>query len=100
MLRVSEARQPEPPPVAVAIVTSVLGALAGRRNDRTPPWTFIAGQVNPGESPADAAIREVKEETGLDVIAGRVLGRRVHPATSRTLIYLAARPVDPDRLDV
>jgi len=100
MLRVTEARHPEPPPVAVAIVTSPYGVLAGRRNDQTPPWTFIAGQVDPGESPADAAVREVKEETGLDVIAGRVLGRRVHPATSRTMIYLAARPADPERLDV
>ena len=100
MLRIIETRQPEPPPVAVAIVTSERGVLAGRRNDQTPSWTFIAGQVDPGESPADAAVREVGEETGLDVTAGRVLGRRVHPATSRTMIYLAARPADPQRLDV
>jgi 8-oxo-dGTP diphosphatase len=100
MLRITEARQPEPPPVAVAIVTSEHGVLAGRRNDQTPPWTFIAGQIDPGESPADAAVREVREETGLNVTAGRVLGRRVHPATDRTMIYLAARPADPRRLGV
>jgi 8-oxo-dGTP pyrophosphatase MutT (NUDIX family) len=100
MLRITEARQPEPPPVAVAIVTSERGVLAGRRNDQTPPWTFIAGQVDAGESPADAAVREVREETGLDVTAGRVLARRVHPATSRTMIYLAARPVDQQQPDV
>jgi 8-oxo-dGTP pyrophosphatase MutT (NUDIX family) len=93
MLRVTDARQPEPQPVVAAIVTSDLGVLAGRRNDETPPWTFIAGKIEPGESPADAAVREVKEETGLDVKPGRVLGRRVHPATHRTMIYLAAQPV-------
>jgi 8-oxo-dGTP pyrophosphatase MutT (NUDIX family) len=92
MLRVTGARQPEPPPVVAAIVTSDLGVLAGRRNDQTPPWTFIAGKIEPGESPADAAVREVKEETGLDVKPGRVIGRRVHPATNRTMIYLAAQP--------
>jgi 8-oxo-dGTP pyrophosphatase MutT (NUDIX family) len=93
MLRVTAAREPEPAPVAAAIVTSELGVLAGRRNDQTPPWTFIAGKVEPGESPADAAVREVKEETGLEVTPGRVLGRRVHPSTGRTMIYLAAKPV-------
>jgi 8-oxo-dGTP pyrophosphatase MutT (NUDIX family) len=92
MLRISASRQPEPPPVAAAIVTSPLGVLAGRRNDGTPPWTFIAGKIQAGESPADAAVREVKEETGLDVVPGRILGRRVHPATQATMVYLAARP--------
>jgi 8-oxo-dGTP pyrophosphatase MutT (NUDIX family) len=92
MLRVTAARTPEPPPVVAAIVTSELGVLAGRRNDQTPPWTFIAGKLQPGESPADAAVREVKEETGLDVTPGRVLGRRVHPSTGRAMIYLAAKP--------
>ena len=79
-------------PVATAIVTSELGVLVGRRNDGKPPWTFIAGEVEPRESPADAAIREVKEETGLRVEIGEVIGERVHPKTGRTMIYLAATP--------
>ena len=64
----------------------------GRRNDGSPPWTFIAGKIEPGESPADAAVREVKEETGLRIAAGGVIGRRVHPKTNRTMVYMAARP--------
>lgn len=88
------ATTPERQPVAAAIVTSHLGVLAGRRNDGKPPWTFIAGEVEPGESIADAAVREVKEETGLEVRAGHhEIGRRVHPKTSRTMIYLACTPV-------
>jgi 8-oxo-dGTP pyrophosphatase MutT (NUDIX family) len=84
---------PEPQPVVAAIVTSARGVLIGKRRDGKPPWTFIAGEIEPGESPADAAVREVKEETGLLVTAGKVIGRRVHPATGRTMVYMAARPV-------
>ena len=84
---------PEPEPVVAAIVTSRAGVLVGRRNDGKPPWTFIAGKIEPGESPADAAVREVKEETGLRIRAGGVIGRRVHPKTGRTMVYMAARPV-------
>jgi 8-oxo-dGTP pyrophosphatase MutT (NUDIX family)/transcriptional regulator with XRE-family HTH domain len=83
----------DPQPVAAAIVTSPLGVLVGRRADGKPPWTFIAGEIEPGEQPADAAVREVKEETGLEVTAGAVIGQRVHPATRRMMTYLAARPV-------
>jgi 8-oxo-dGTP pyrophosphatase MutT (NUDIX family)/DNA-binding transcriptional regulator YhcF (GntR family) len=83
---------PEPASVVAAIVTSPLGVLVARRNDGKPPWTFIAGEIEPGESPADAAVREVKEETGLRILSGRVIGRRVHPQTGRTMVYMAARP--------
>jgi 8-oxo-dGTP pyrophosphatase MutT (NUDIX family) len=87
------ATAPEKQPVVAAIVTSHLGVLVGRRNDGKPPWTFIAGEIEPGESQADAAIREVKEETGLLVHAGKhEIGRRVHPKTGRTMIYLACSP--------
>lgn len=81
---------PERQPVVAAVVTSSLGVLVGRRNDGQPLWTFIAGEVEPGESPDDAAIREVKEETGLRVRLGGEIGRREHPVTGRTMIYIAA----------
>ena len=88
------ATDPEQQPVVAAIVTSHLGVLAGRRNDGKPPWTFIAGEIEPGENQVDAAVREVKEETGLEVRAGHVeIGRRVHPKTKRTMVYLACTPV-------
>jgi 8-oxo-dGTP pyrophosphatase MutT (NUDIX family) len=89
------ANTPEPQPVVAAIVTSHLGVLGGRRHDNRPPWTFIAGEIEPGESQTDAAVREVKEETGLRVRAGRQeIGRRVHPITGRTMIYLACTPTE------
>ena len=88
----------EPQPVVAAIVTSRLGVLVGRRNDGKPLWTFLAGEIEPGESPADCAVREVKEEAGLVVRPGRVIGRRVHPKTQRAMVYISARPAGP--LDV
>ena len=47
----------------------------------------------PGEPPADTIVREVKEETGLEIEAGEVIGMRVHPQTGRTMIYVAGHPV-------
>jgi 8-oxo-dGTP pyrophosphatase MutT (NUDIX family)/transcriptional regulator with XRE-family HTH domain len=81
-------------PIVAAIVTSDRGVLVGRRNDGKPPWTFIAGEQDAvkDELPQDTAIREVKEETGLRIQAGEVIGERVHPQTGRTMIYLAATP--------
>jgi 8-oxo-dGTP pyrophosphatase MutT (NUDIX family) len=84
----------EPQPVVAAVVTSHLGVLVGRRNDGKPPWTFIAGEIQSGESPTDAVVREVREETRLLVRAAeRELGRRVHPWTGRMMIYLACYPL-------
>lgn len=88
------ATEPEQQPVVAAIVTSPLGVLASRRHDGKPLWGFISGEIEPGESATDAAVREVKEETGLEVQAGQhEIGRRVHPKTKRTMVYLACTPV-------
>lgn len=88
-------------PIVAAIVTSDRGVLVGRRNDGKPPWTFIAGEVEPGESPADAAKREVKEEAGgLRIEVGDKIGERVHPQTGRTMIYFAATPTHGTDIDV
>lgn len=90
---VAEPGQIEPQPVAAAIVAvEGLGVLLERRRDGRPPWTFPAGELEYGESPADAAVREVKEECELIVRPLRVLGRRVHPSTGRLMIYLACEP--------
>ena len=87
-------------PVAAAIVISREGVLVGKRNDATPPWTFIAGEVEPGETAADTIIRETKEETGCLVKPVRLIGRRIHPATGRTMIYVAAAPTHGTEIHV
>jgi 8-oxo-dGTP pyrophosphatase MutT (NUDIX family) len=40
----------------------------------TNGWSLPAGAVDPGETPAQAIVREVSEETGLSVRPLRVLG--------------------------
>lgn len=47
--------------------------LLQRRGD-TNKWGFPGGAIELGETPQMAAIREVKEETGLDVKVGRIIG--------------------------
>jgi 8-oxo-dGTP diphosphatase len=85
--------RPEPEVIVSAIVTSGRKVLISRRrNEPDLPWAFIGGKISPGESPADAAVREVKEETGLRIAAGKEIGRRLHPVTSRWVVYIAATP--------
>jgi 8-oxo-dGTP diphosphatase len=54
-------------------------------------WTFPSGKVDPGESAAEAASREVLEEAGVTVAPLVVLGSRVHPATGWRVVYVACR---------
>ena len=89
--RTSRPAHTELGPVVAVIVTSPEGVLAVRRSDKNPLWTFPSGEIRPGESVADAGVRETREETGLDIVAGRIVGRRVHPSTGRQMIYLVAR---------
>jgi 8-oxo-dGTP diphosphatase len=95
-LRARTAQQP----VVAAIVTSAKGVLITARKDGTPPWGFVTGEVEPGELAEDAAVREVKEETGLEVHVGEIIGQRDHPVTGRHMIYMAARPVRSTRVIV
>lgn len=82
---------PLPEAIVAAIVTSRSSVLITERLDGVPPWGFVTGKIEPGESPADAAVREVKEETGLEVQHGEIIGQRLHPVTQRLVIYMTAR---------
>ena len=85
--------KPEQQTIVAAVVTNGMAVLIGRRNDGKPPWTFIAGKIEPGESAEDAGVREVKEETGLEVRATGIIGRRIHPKTQTPMVYMSAEPV-------
>jgi 8-oxo-dGTP diphosphatase len=63
----------EPIVCAGAIVRDEAGRILVVRRANEPAaglWSVPGGRVEPGETPAEAAAREVREETGLDVEVG------------------------------
>ena len=70
-------------PCVSAVITNGTGILLQRRAD-SGEWDLPGGAIDPGESPAQALVREAREETGLVVRPLRVLGvlgsiRHVYP---------------------
>jgi len=89
----------DPIPIAVAVVRRGDEVLIGRRPQGQPLaglWEFPGGKVREGESPSEAAARECREETGLDIRVGPL-----HLEVDHTyrhgrvrICFFAASPVD------
>ena len=68
-------------PSACAVVLDENGRiLLGRRADNGK-WALPAGAIAPGEQPADAAVREVYEETGVRIVVERLAGVMLRDVT-------------------
>lgn len=55
--------------VSIGVVRNNGDYLAVKRSDENTSsgyWTFVSGQIEEGESPEEAAVREIQEETGLE----------------------------------
>jgi len=61
------------PGVAAVIVDPAGRVLLQRRSD-DGQWGLPGGAIEPGEEPAEALVREVHEETALDVVPERIVG--------------------------
>ena len=49
-------------------------------------WSLAKGKVDSGESLATAAVREITEETGLQVTLGKLVGKVTYPVQGRTKV--------------
>jgi 8-oxo-dGTP pyrophosphatase MutT (NUDIX family) len=60
-------------PGVVMVVFDDQGRILLNRRADTGRWALISGIPDPGEQPAQAAVREIEEETGVSAVVERVL---------------------------
>ena len=66
-----------------AIITDELGRLLLIKRGHEPGaglWSLPGGRIEPGETDTDALMREMREETGLEIEPGPLLGTVRRPA--------------------
>ena len=88
-----------PQPIAIAVVEQEGRYLIGQRGADGPLpglWEFPGGKVEAGETPEQAAVRECREETGLQVAIVGLLDRLLfsYPHGEVELHFFACRPID------
>jgi ADP-ribose pyrophosphatase YjhB (NUDIX family) len=69
--------------------TDVDGRILVVRPTYTNKWMLPGGRVERGETPHEAAIRETREETGLDVVLDRIALVDARRARDTTFIFVA-----------
>ena len=112
MTRIDHFNDPNAPrptrlvPAASAVVVDNEGRLLLAKRTDNSLWTIPGGTMKPGETIAEAAVREVKEETGLDVEVLSLVGIYSDPnhvveysdgeVRQQFSVCFACRPVDGD----
>jgi 8-oxo-dGTP diphosphatase len=70
-------------PCVGAIITNERGELLLIKRGHAPGaglWSLPGGRIEPGETDAEALVRELREETGLTVEPGKLVGSVRRPA--------------------
>jgi ADP-ribose pyrophosphatase YjhB (NUDIX family) len=91
--------------------SGALGLLIGRHDKRGRTlWSLPKGHIEPGETPEDAAIREVAEETGIESAITRSLGvidfwfmaegKRIHKTVHHYLFRMTGGILTPQKNEV
>ena len=77
-----------PVPVTLVLVTTEDGNVVYTRKRTFEPgrWSVVSGFIPKGERAEDAAVREVKEETGLDVELVRFMGTHVYEGRPEQIV--------------
>ena len=76
-------------PCVGAVVTDGRGRLLLIKRGHEPGaglWSLPGGRIEPGETDAEALVREMREETGLTVEPGRLIGQVQRPGLAGDVI--------------
>jgi len=79
-------------PCVGAVVTDGQGRLLMIKRGREPGaglWSIPGGRIEPGETDAEALVREMLEETSLTVQVGRLLGQVRRPGLNGAVIEIS-----------
>jgi len=81
---------------ALVVVRSGTRFLVVHEKKHGQRWYLPAGRVEPGESLADGAIRETREETGVPIVLDGIVRIEHTPRgdTARVRVIFAAHPAD------
>ena len=85
MTRIDHFNDPDAPkansliPGASAVVVNKAGAILLHRRDDNDLWSIPGGSMEVGESIRETIVREVKEETGLDIEPESIVGVYSNP---------------------